>query len=163
MPADVIPLRRPPIRQATLVRSDIDHTFEVFVRTIGVWWPVQPFSAGQEKVRDVTVEPRRGGRVYETWQDGTVVTWGELLAWDPPNGFTMSWTGTPAPTEVELRFTVLGPALTRVAVEHRGWEALNDAQLAQDCALPGGYTGGAYATGWETILRSFTRTLGGAG
>lgn len=151
----VTPLRRPPIRQDTLVRSDIDHTFEVFVRTLGVWWPTRPFSAGRDKVRDVTLEQRAGGRVYETWDDGTVVEWGELLAWRPPHGFAMTWTGTPAPTEVELTFTALGPALTRVAVEHRGWEALSDAQLSEDCALPGGYTGGAYNEGWAAILARF--------
>jgi hypothetical protein len=157
----VIPLRRPPVRQATLVRSDVEHTFEVFVRTIGVWWPVQPFSAGKDKVRDITVEPGVGGQVYETWQDGTVVPWGELLAWEPPHRFTMTWTGTPAPTEVELTFTALGPALTRVAVEHRGWEALNDAQLSEDCALPGGYTSGAYRAGWATILGHFATAAEG--
>ena len=84
----ITPLRRPPVRQATLVRSDVDHTFQVFVREIGAWWPVQPFSAGQDQVRDVTVEQRVGGRVYETWQDGTVVEWGELLVWQPPHRFT---------------------------------------------------------------------------
>jgi hypothetical protein len=152
----VTPLRRPPVRQATLVRSDVDHTFGVFVRTLGVWWPVRPFSAGQERVRDVTLEPRLGGRVYETWQDGTVLEWGELLVWQPPHRFTMTWTGTPAPTEVELTFTALGPALTRVAVEHRGWEALSEAQLSEDCALPGGYTCGAYSKGWTAILARFT-------
>src|SRR5262249_17987402 len=136
---NVTPLRRPPVRQATIVRSDIGHTFTVFVRTIGAWWPVQPFSAGKARVRAVTVEERVGGRVYETWDDGTEYDWGELLAWDPPHRFTMTWTGTPARTEVELNFTALGPALTRVAVEHRGWEALSDAQLSEDCALPGGY------------------------
>ena len=151
----VVPLRRPPVRQATLVRSNLEHTFDVFVHTIGVWWPVEPFSAGQDNVRDVTLERHVGGRVYETWQDGTVVQWGELLAWQPPHRFTMTWTGTPAPTEVELTFTALGPALTRVAVEHRGWEALSDGQLSEDCALPGGYTSGAYSTGWATILRRF--------
>ena len=148
----VTPLRRPPVRQSTVVRSDVDHTFEVFVRTIGIWWPVQPFSAGQDRVRDVTVERRVGGRVYETWHDGTTVTWGELLAWDPPERFVMTWTFTPAPTEVELTFRALGPALTRVAVEHRGWEALSEEQAAEDCALPGGYAGGAYAAGWARIL-----------
>ncbi len=163
MPADqpsVIPLRRPPVRQATLVRRDIGHTFDAFVRTIGAWWPAQPFSAGQEKVRDVTVERRVGGRVYETWADGTEVPWGELLVWQPPQRFTMSWLGTPAPTEVELTFTALAPALTRVAVEHRGWEALSDAQLSEDCALPGGYSSGAYSEGWAIILRHFTDMLG---
>src|SRR5260370_9658616 len=148
----VTPLRRPPVRQSTVVRSDVDHTFEVFVRTIGIWWPVQPFSAGQDRVRDVTVERRVGGRVYETWHDGTTVTWGELLAWDPPERFVMTWTFTPAPTEVELTFRALGPALTRGAVEHRGWEALSEDQAAEDCALPGGYAGGAHAAGRARML-----------
>jgi Activator of Hsp90 ATPase homolog 1-like protein len=148
----VTPLRRPPVRQATLVRSDLCHTFEVFVRELSVWWPVQPFSAGQDRVRTVTVERRVGGRVYEAWEDGTDVEWGELLDWRPPHGFTMTWAGTPAPTKVELTFTELGPALTRVAVEHRGWEALNDAQLSGYCALPGGCASGSYTEGWATIL-----------
>ena len=149
-------LPRPPVRQATLVRSTIDHTFEVFVATMGVWWPVCPFSAGQDRVRDVTLEQRVGGRVYETWQDGTVVVWGELLVWRPPERFTMTWTETPEPTEVELTFSALGPALTRVTVEHRGWDALSDAQLSQDCALPGGYASGGYHQGWTTILDCLT-------
>ena len=145
-------LRRPPVRQSTVVRSDVRHTFGTFVSTIGAWWPVQPFSAGQDRVRAVTIEQRQGGRVYETWDDGTEVDWGPLLAWHPPERFTMTWTGTPAATEVELTFTALGPALTRVTVEHRGWEALTDEQLAADCALPGGYSSGAYSKGWATIL-----------
>jgi hypothetical protein len=155
----VVPLARPPIHQSTVVRSDLEHTFSVFVRALGAWWPVCPFSAGQDKVRDITLEQRAGGRVYETWQDGTVVSWGELRVWEPPRRFTMTWTGTPAPTEVELRFTALGPALTRVAVEHRGWEALTDAQLSEDCALPGGYTSGAYRRGWDIILGHLTTAV----
>jgi len=159
--AAATPLRAPPVRQATIVRSDRAHTFDTFIRTIGVWWPLQPFSAGRERVRDVTVEQQLGGRVYETWDDGTVVVWGELLAWEPPSRFVMTWNGTPAVTEVELVFTALGPALTRVTVEHRGWENLTDEQLAEDCALPGGYRSGAYATGWERILRYFTAAVEG--
>lgn len=146
------PLRRPPIRRSTLVRSDVEHTFAVFVREIGAWWPAPAYSAGGDRVRTVTVEPRPGGRVYETWDDGTVVEWGRILGWRPPHGFTMSWHCTPAPTEVELTFTPLGPALTRVAVEHRGWEALTEAQLTEDCAMPGGYASGAFTTGWGRIL-----------
>jgi uncharacterized protein YndB with AHSA1/START domain len=64
----------------------------------------------------------------------------------------MTWTGTPATTEVELTFISLGPGLTRVTVEHRGWDALTDEQLAADCALPGGYSSGAYSKGWGAIL-----------
>lgn len=154
-PATITPLRRPPIRQATLVRSDAAHTFHTFVRTIGLWWPLQPFSSGKDRVRTVTFEPRLGGRVYETWDDGTTVVWGDVVGWDPPRRFTMTWNYTPAATEVELTFDPLGPALTRVSLEHRGWEALTEEQLAEDCALPGGYLGGAYATGWAFILARF--------
>jgi uncharacterized protein YndB with AHSA1/START domain len=152
-------LRRPPIRQSTTVRSDVRHTFETFVHTIGIWWPVDPFSAGKDRVRDVTIEPRVGGRVYETWEDGTEVDWGELLDWAPPARFVMTWNMTPVATEVELSFAALGPALTRVTVEHRGWEALTDEQLAEDCALPGGYGAGAYSVGWARILGRLAAAL----
>src|SRR6201987_1968831 len=120
--APVTPLRRPPVRQATLVRSEITHTFEVFVSSIGVWWPVQRFSAGGERVVDVTVEPRRHGRGYETWADGTVEDWGRSRAWEPPHRIPMTRTSTSVATEVDPTFTALRPVLTRVAVEHRGWD-----------------------------------------
>lgn len=152
----VTALRRPPIRQSTLVRSDRAHTFDVFVATIGQWWPLQPYSAGKERVREVRVEPRVDGRVYERWDDGTECDWGRLLAWDPPQRLVMTWEMTPAPTEVELTFSALGPALTRVAVEHRGWEALTAEQLGEDCARPGGYVGGAFVRGWAEILGALT-------
>jgi len=157
----VTALRRPPVRQATLVRAGAGHTFGAFVSTIGAWWPAQPFSAGQDRVRDVTIEQRPGGRVYETWHDGTEVDWGTVTAWEPPARFVMTWTFTATPTEVEFTFAALGPALTRVAVEHRGWEAMTDEQLSQDCALPGGYTGGAYLAGWAQILGAFSDAISG--
>jgi uncharacterized protein YndB with AHSA1/START domain len=140
------------VRQATTVRSDVAHVFDVFVRTIGTWWPVQPISVGGPRVRDVTIEPRAGGRVAERWHDGTEAHWGDVLVWEPPHRLVMSWLTTPAPTEVELTFTALGPALTRVAVEHRGWEALSEAQRREDCALPGGYAGQAFVAGWAHVL-----------
>jgi uncharacterized protein YndB with AHSA1/START domain len=158
----VLALRRPPVRQSVVVRSNRPHTFGTFVRTIGIWWPVTPFSAGRDQVRDVTFEQRVGGRVYETWQDGTEVDWGEVRVWEPPERFVMTWNMTSVVTEVELTFTVLGPALTRASVEHRGWEQLTEEQLARDCALPGGYSGGAYSRGWTTILGRLAAAAGEA-
>lgn len=155
---NVTALRRPPVRQSTLVRSTRRHTFDTFVATIGAWWPVTPFSAGQDRVRDVTFERQTGGRVYETWTDGTEVDWGTLLAWEPPERFVMTW-NIAAKTEVELTFAELGPALTRVAVEHRGWERLSDEELTKDCALPGGYFGGAFDKGWADILGCFAAAM----
>jgi uncharacterized protein YndB with AHSA1/START domain len=157
----VLALQRPPVRQSVMVRSNRQHTFDTFVRTLGTWWPVTPFSSGHDRVRAVTFERRAGGRVYETWQDGTEVDWGEVLAWEPPARFVMSWNMTPEPTEIELTFTELGPELTRVAVEHRGWERLTQEQIARDCALPGGYQGGAYREGWALILGRLAAAAGG--
>jgi len=75
----------------------------------------------------------------------------------------MTWTFTPADTKVEFTFTALGPRLTKAAVEHRGWEALSDEQIAEDCALPGGYSSGAYPAGWSIILARMTESIGRAG
>lgn len=163
VPGTVTALRRPPVRQSVVVRSDRGHTFDTFVKTIGIWWPVTPFSAGKDRVRDVTFERFEGGRVYETWQDGTEIDWGNVLVWAPPERFAMTWNMTPVVTEVELTFAVLGPLLTKVAVEHRGWEQLTEEQLAKDCALPGGYLGGSYNEGWARILTCFVEASGGHG
>ncbi|MEV6304083.1 hypothetical protein AB0M02_32090 [Actinoplanes sp. NPDC051861] len=151
MPDNVSPLKRPPIRQSTLVRSDRDHTFEVFVRDIGAWWPTRSHSLGQEKVVTVTIERELGGRVYETWSDGTDVAWGEVIAWQPTERFGMTWTILAETTEVELSFTALAPALTRVSLEHRGWEKLTAEQYAAATTVTGGYE-----AGWRSILTLFT-------
>jgi hypothetical protein len=82
-------LQLTPVRQSTNVRSDVPNTFDAFVRTIGAWWPVCPLSVGKERVRHITVEQHLGGRVFETWDDGTTVDWGEVLAWEPPDRFVM--------------------------------------------------------------------------
>jgi hypothetical protein len=151
------------VRQATLVRSSLRHTFDTFIDTIGVWWPVHSMSAGRERVRDVTIERRTGGRVYEVWQDGTTFDWGTLLAWEPPSRFVMTWNITPVPTEVELTFSQLGPTLTRVAVEHRGWERLTEEQLSAPCAEPGGYAAGNFDRGWRRILTCFAAAVDTSG
>lgn len=152
MPGEVAPLRRPPLRHATLVRRDAAHTFDVFVDQIGTWWPLRPYSLGEERVVGVTFERRPGGRVYERWDDGQERSWGRVLTWDPPSGFTLSWDVFPAVTEVELTFRPLGPALTRVEVEHRGWEAFTEAQVAELC--------GRTAVGWDQILAALAGHLG---
>ncbi len=97
-------LRRPTRRQSTLVRSGSQHAFDVYVKTIGTWWPARQFSAERDRVRGVAMEQRPGGRVYETWDDGTEIDWGTVVAWEPPRRFVMTWAATPAATEVELTF-----------------------------------------------------------
>jgi len=66
----VMPLRRPPVRQSVVVRSSRPHTFGPFVSTIGIWWPVTPFSAGRDRARDVTFEPRPRGYLGGAYREG---------------------------------------------------------------------------------------------
>jgi hypothetical protein len=139
-----------PIRQTTIVRSDAAHTFGVFVREIGRWWPTQPYSQGQERVVSVTFEPRAGGRVYETWDDGTERTWGDVLVWEPPERFRITWDILPTGTEVEVRFRSLGPNLTRVELTHEGWENLATEELTALTEV-----GRDYKAGWARILAIF--------
>jgi hypothetical protein len=37
------------VHASTLVRSDAAHTFDTLVRTIGTWWPIDPFSGGRNR------------------------------------------------------------------------------------------------------------------
>lgn len=162
MSGHVLAMRRPPIRKLVVVRSDPQHAFDVYARRIGEWWPLVPFSRGGERVVEVRVDERVGGTVAEVWDDGTSCAWGDVLAWEPGARFAMSWNITGTPTEVELDFTALGPAVTRVRLEHRGWERLTEAELGADCALPGGYLGGSFDRGWDAILQRYVVAAGGA-
>ncbi|MDF5755490.1 SRPBCC domain-containing protein [Spongiactinospora sp. TRM90649] len=151
----------PPIRHAVTVRGDREHVYDAFVREIGTWWPTRTLSLGATLAREVRVEPRLGGRVYEVWHDGGEYDWGEIVVWEPPERFAMTWEATAltarsgvlsaieggAVTEVEIRFVDLGPSLTMVEQEHRGWERLS-AEFR--CACPPGYQ-----AGWSMLLERF--------
>lgn len=157
---EVVRFERPPVRQSVIIDSSQAHAFDVLVRELAAWWPLDPFSyGGRANIREVTVQRRTGGRVTEHWHDGSRHDWGVILDWREPDGFTMTWNNTGEPTEVEIRLVALEPGRTRVEVVHRGWDKLTPAQLEAACALPGGYSGGAFDQGWATILRSLREYL----
>ena len=90
-------LQRPPICRSVLVHSDSSHTFDSFVHTIALWWPVSLFSSGKAVVQDILVEERLGGRISEIWEDGTIVVWEALseAQWGQtcprPGGYAAGW------------------------------------------------------------------------
>jgi uncharacterized protein YndB with AHSA1/START domain len=137
-----------PVERSVTVRSGIEHTFDVFVRRLDEWWPTRTHSLGLERVRGVVFEERVGGRVYEVRDDGTEETWGEVLAFDRPHRFRITW-DIAAGTEVEVTFRALGPALTRVRLEHAGWERLTVARVEAATRR------GSYHEGWGTILQLY--------
>jgi uncharacterized protein YndB with AHSA1/START domain len=143
--ANVASFAVPPVEKSLLVRCDPARAFHAFTAEIGQWWPLRTHSVAQANARSVTIEPRVGGRIYETAEDGSTHDWGRVLAWSPPHGFSMTWhPGRAADphTVVELSFAAEGAA-TRVRLVHRGWEALGqDGQAARD----------SYNSGWDKVL-----------
>jgi uncharacterized protein YndB with AHSA1/START domain len=105
---------------------------------------------------DAFIEPREGGRWYETCADGTECDWGRVLLWAPPTRLVITWQINgmwqfdPDPehaSEVDVRFTAEGPELTRVDVEHRHFERLVAAQGVHDGMRNGG--------GWKALLEAY--------
>jgi len=152
---NLIPFDRPPVVLSIDVATSRMRAFDVFVQDLGSWWPTHTFALAPGQVRTVTVDSTVGGSVTETRTDGTTAEWGRVLAWDPPDHFAMTWNQTGTPTEVRLSFRELSATATVVTLEHLGWERLTEAELARACALPGGYLGGAFRSGWERILGNY--------
>jgi len=86
----------------------------------------EPVKAG---VAGIAIEPRAGGHWYEVDRRGRRIDWGEVRAFEPDRRLVLGWAisadrGQEPPeraSEVEVRFLALGPKLTRVEVEHRGF------------------------------------------
>jgi hypothetical protein len=145
----------PPVEKSVLLPCAPARAFEAFTAEIAQWWPLATHSIGQEKATRVTIEPRVGGRVYETAADGAEHDWGRVLEWTPPRRFAMTWhpgRGADTAQILELDFAAEG-AGTRVRLTHRGWETLGDkARAVRD----------NYESGWASILsRNFAAHLGG--
>ena len=86
-----------------------------------------------------------GGRILERAADGRTAAWGEILVWDPPHRAVFTWHpgyDDASATEVEVRFSTEGE-LTRVDLEHRGWDALGERASA---------TREGYETGWNLVF-----------
>jgi uncharacterized protein YndB with AHSA1/START domain len=127
--------------------------FDVFVGELGRWWPLESHSiAADEKLSvravEARIEPGVGGRIVEVWSDGQEVSWGSVLAWEPPHRLLLSWNPNRTRTvwtEVEVTFAA-SPVGTLVRLEHRGWERLGDRAAAAR---------GGYEVGWPRVLGRF--------
>jgi hypothetical protein len=140
---------RPVVKTVDVKRSARD-AFRLFTDEISAWWPLKTHTRakdalGQKSVR-VTIEPRVGGRVYETLHDGQQLDWGEVLAYNPGRLFSMEWhMGRPVEqaTEVSVRFEAHDPSSCRVTLTHENWERMGDeAEKMRK----------AYDNGWVTVF-----------
>jgi hypothetical protein len=112
-------------------------------------------------VKATTIEPRVGGRWYQTGEDGSECINGFVLAWSPPSKLILSWRlngkfelDDSVESEVEIRFIAEAPNATRVELEHRITAADGEAiRVAVDS--PNGWTAilAAYASAAESQAR----------
>ncbi|HSS92836.1 MAG TPA: SRPBCC domain-containing protein [Candidatus Dormibacteraeota bacterium] len=143
-----------PIRIEVTVRRSIDDAFWHFTKQMTAWWPMQRFTFGPGRSHEVLMEPYVGGRFYERYEDGDEFTIGEVLAWEPPRRVVFTWRGRWAmPTDVTVRFTSEDMSVTRVQVEHAGWERLGDSGFERR---------NQYANGWPAVLAAFAASDGRA-
>jgi uncharacterized protein YndB with AHSA1/START domain len=137
------------IRKSVTVKAAVEQAFKAFTDEITTWWPLATHSYSGEKAKEAIFEGRNGGRVYERQEDGTEADWGEVIAWEPPQRFVLEW--KIFPSEVEVRFSYESEGVTRVDLEHRGWErAGENAELMRE----------NYAGGWVVVLDAFVARSG---
>lgn len=130
------------VRTSITVQAPIERAFSVFTDGIGTWWsPDHHILRGE--LAEMVFEPRVGGHVYDRGEDGSECHWARVLVYEPPDRVVFSWdinlewqieTDHEKTSEVEVRFTALGPDRTLVELEHRhidrhgdGWEQMRDA------------------------------------
>jgi uncharacterized protein YndB with AHSA1/START domain len=112
------------VRRSVTVSVPAERAFQAFTEEIGQWWPLaQGFAFLGEKAKDMILEGRVGGRLYERGSDGTEHVIGEVRTYEPPSRVLFTWNDSDGSTEVEVRFTQEDGA-TRVDLEHRGFESL---------------------------------------
>jgi uncharacterized protein YndB with AHSA1/START domain len=141
------------VREDVHVDRPIEEAFRLFTDGIGEWWPLdEGYSFGGDKSKEIHLEPRAGGRLYERWVDGDEFEIGRVIECEVPHLIVFTWRSPhwQGDTEVEVRFRPEGEG-TRVIVEHRAFDRLG----------PEGEGAAArYAGGWPRILHAFAARSG---
>jgi uncharacterized protein YndB with AHSA1/START domain len=139
-----------PVVKSIDVRRSAADAFQIFTQEISAWWPMETHTRaktaeGQRTVR-VMIEPRVGGRVYETLDSGEELEWGEVRAFEPGKLLAFGWRlGRPAEqtTDVSVRFEPIDAQTCRVTLTHENWERMGEeAEKLRN----------AYNGGWVTVF-----------
>lgn len=149
------------VRTSVTVDAPPEEAFAVFTGGIDRWW-TREHHVQAGNLRQIGVDPRVGGRMWEENDEGEVCTWGRVLTWDPPREFAFSWLigpdwGAPAPdavgSRVRVTFTPAGSGTSVTLVHDQldahgpGWESVRD--------------GVGSDAGWPAGLRQFAVALAG--
>jgi len=151
-----------PVQLDVTVNCSPAQAFDLFTTRMAAWWPAS-HHIGDGDLADVRIEPRAGGRWYETTSTGAECDWGHVITWEPPERLVLAWSLNPEwaydpslVTEVEIRFTGIESGHTNVTVEHRDLDRFGERSLEMQTVL--GADGG-----WPTLLRSFSDAAASTG
>jgi hypothetical protein len=136
-----------PLRVSFEVACSAEHAFDVWTSGISRWWPPDHTVTGQADL--IVLQAEVGGRIYERTAEGVEHDWGEVTVWEPPTQLSYLWhlrRDRADATEVEVRFLAQGTAVTRVEIEHRGWDRLG---------AEGKQWREQNRAGWRTLLPHF--------
>jgi uncharacterized protein YndB with AHSA1/START domain len=130
--------------------------FDVFVQQIGQWWqPNGLFRTGPRQPGTLAFEGGARGSLVETNAQGESWELGRVLHWEPPARLVFSWRQPDYPedmsTEFEERFESVDPDVTRVSVEHRGFDAV-PADSAARHGFPDSALQMRLAEWWQRLL-----------
>ena len=149
-----------PVRVSVSVGLDQQRCFEVFTDEMTSWWP-EGHHIGAAPIEKVIVEPFVGGRWYTRHTDGAETDTGTVTAWDPPNGFTVTWQigadwafHDDLVTTIEVRFTPTEDGRTLVELEHRDLEAYGEAAAQMQETFEG-------PDAWGGMLRTYAAVAEG--
>jgi len=62
------------VEQAVMVEASPRRVFEALTGDVSAWWG-PPHIIDEKRSRDIVMEPRLGGRLYEDWGDGAGALW----------------------------------------------------------------------------------------
>jgi uncharacterized protein YndB with AHSA1/START domain len=137
-----------PVRKSVTVACSLERAWRVFAEEPGSWWRLSTHSVHEEKAKELVLEPREGGEMYEIAEGGERAHWARVTVWEPPKRLVLAWhvnPEAPADTEIEVTFTREGEG-TRVDLEHRGWELLGaEGRDRRD----------QYDGGWDPLLELY--------
>jgi uncharacterized protein YndB with AHSA1/START domain len=148
------------VRREITVPGSPERVFDLFTNHMIEWWPAEHHVLTSPLV-SMTLEPRVGGRVYDTGEDGSECAWGQITEWHPPSGFAFGWmltstwqaeTDIDRASRVSVSFTADGDR-TRVEVVHNEFWRLADGGAAISDAV-------ASPDGWQLTLGRFAEFAG---
>ena len=136
-----------PIKKVVEVPCSAERAFEVFVEKVTSWWPLDKNSVSAmngEVAKQIVIEPKLGGKVYEVGHDDVIHQWGKVTAYEPGRLLRLDWhIGLPAESasDVEVRFNPLSDERAQVELTHGRWEAFAEKAADMRAGYDNGWVG----------------------